>query len=176
MKSIELLAISGSLRRASHNTIALNALKRLAGDKVNITIGSIGELPLFNPDIEEPPMPAVAHFKKLVASADGLIISSPEYAHGVSGDMKNALDRLVSGEEFIDIPVMLINTSPRASIAQEALREVIRTMSGNIIKDASVSIQLLGTSLNAEGVAADDLGEALSHSLSIFEREVQTSV
>lgn len=173
MKPLQLLALSGSLRRASHNTIALNAIKRLAGDGVNITIGNIGELPLFNPDIEGDDIPPFEQLRYAMQSADGLIISSPEYARGISGVMKNALDWLVSGEEFINIPLMLINTSPRASCAQESLRVVLRTMSGNIIEEASIMIPLLGTQLQADDVLADEaLSLALSNGLDIFVREI----
>lgn len=165
--------MSGSLRRASHNTIALNAIKRLAGDDVTVTIGNIGELPLFNPDIEDEDIPQFDQLRLALQAADGLIISSPEYAHGISGVMKNALDWLVSGEEFIYIPLMLINTSPRASHAQESLREVLRTMSGNIIEEASVTIPLLGTQLQAGDVLADEaLRSALSSGLDVFVGEI----
>ena len=58
----------------------------------------------------------------------------------------------MSGVEFPDKPIMLINTSPRASHAQKALREVLNTMSGNIIENASVSISLLSSGLDLEGI------------------------
>lgn len=63
----------------------------------------------------------VSCLKSSLNTSSGLILASPEYAHGISGPMKNALDWLVSGTEFIHLPIMLINTSPRASHAQVAL-------------------------------------------------------
>lgn len=152
MNDIRLLALSGSLRRESYNTAVLNALIRLAPGYVKMHIGQIGELPLFNPDREGEAIATVDALKGALGKADGLIIASPEYAHGVSGVLKNALDWLVSGEEFVDRPIMLINTSPRASHAQQSLREILRTMSGDLIDDACLSIALLGSRLDCSGI------------------------
>lgn len=157
MDSISLLALSGSLRKASYNTAAIKALKVLAPAHVEINIGSIGELPLFNPDREAEDIPALRALLEAVDNSAGLIIASPEYAHGVSGPMKNALDWLVSGVEFPFKPIMLINTSPRASHAQQALKEVLVTMSGNLIESACLSIPLLGSELDVDGILADEV-------------------
>ena len=152
MESIKLLALSGSLRKASYNTAAIRALKRLAPDHIDIVIGSIGELPLFNPDREGEHILALEELNSSLRLADGLIVASPEYAHGISGPMKNALDWLVSGVEFPYKPIMLINTSPRALHAQEALKEVLATMSGNVIEKSCVSIPLLSSELDVDGI------------------------
>lgn len=154
MSTLKLLALSGSLRTGSYNTAAIKALKDLAPADIEITIGSIGDLPLFNVDRENDDIGALARLKSSLSVASGLIISSPEYAHGISGPLKNALDWLVSGEEFPSMPVMLINTSPRAFHAQEALKEVLTTMSAHIIEPASVSIPLLGSELDDRGILA----------------------
>lgn len=148
MKKIKLLAISGSLRKASYNTAVLNTLAEISPEHIEIMIADISELPLFNPDRETESIPALENIKAALKHASGLIISSPEYAHGISGPMKNALDWLVSGSEFVDLPIMLINTSPRAQHALDALKEVLITMSGVIVDKASVAIPLLGTELN----------------------------
>jgi len=176
VEKLRLLALSGSLRKASYNTAAIQALKALAPGNVEITLGEIGELPLFNPDREDETIPALSKLKSDLKTASGLIISTPEYAHGISGPMKNALDWLVSGEEFPYIPIMLINTSPRASHALEALKEVLRTMSGNLIDSASVSIPLLGSGMDANGVVANgQLAAALQAGLEIFLDEIRNS-
>ncbi|TEW49828.1 NADPH-dependent FMN reductase [Psychromonas algicola] len=150
MKKIKLLAISGSLRKASYNTAVLNTLAEISPEHIEIMIADISELPLFNPDRETESIPALENIKAALKHASGLIISSPEYAHGISGPMKNALDWLVSGSEFVDLPIMLINTSPRAQHALDALKEVLITMSGVIVDKASVAIPLLGTVLNTK--------------------------
>src|SRR5581483_420099 len=125
---MRLLAICGSLRAASSNRSALEAVRLLAPAGVEVLPWhGLGGLPHFNPDLdtEQAPAtpPAVAALRRLVGECDGLLISSPEYAHDVAGSLKNALDWLVSCSEFPGKPVALINTSPRATHAQAALAE-----------------------------------------------------
>jgi NAD(P)H-dependent FMN reductase len=156
MQRLKILALSGSLRKASYNTAAINALKVLAPNHVEIVIGDIGDLPLFNPDRENERIPSLINLKNSLHESSGLILATPEYAHGISGPLKNALDWLVSGLEFPNKPIMLINTSPRASHAQESLKEVIRTMSGRIIENACVSIPLLSSELDAVGIIKNE--------------------
>ncbi|MGA2795124.1 MAG: NADPH-dependent FMN reductase [Roseiarcus sp.] len=100
------LAISGCLRRASTNTAALEALSRLAPAGVAVMLyRDIGALPHFNPDNDgETPPQAVLSLRKLVGSSKGLLIAAPEYAHGVPGALKNALDWLVASLEFRPSP------------------------------------------------------------------------
>jgi len=174
MAELSLLALSGSLRSKSYNTAAIQALQVLAPERVEITIGNIEALPLFNPDREDEDIAAVVALKSALKKADGLIIASPEYAHGISGPMKNALDWLVSGEEFPYIPIMLINTSPRAQHAMDALREVLLTMSGKLVEESYVSIPLLGSHLDADGILADlNIANALRDGLSKFCQEIE---
>jgi len=88
----------------------------------------------------------VAAFLHSVASADALLIASPEYAHGVTGTIKNALDWLVGFEPFASKAVAVLNASPHAHHADSALRETLKTMAPVIVELASVSIPLLGAS------------------------------
>src|SRR6185295_5855720 len=112
------------------NTALLRAAAVLAPEGVEITVyGGLGDLPHFNPDLEDSEPPVVTDFRVLVRESDGLLISSPEYAHGVPGVMKNALDWLVGGEEFIDKPVALLNASARSTRALESLTETVTVMS-----------------------------------------------
>ncbi|MDH5179032.1 MAG: NAD(P)H-dependent oxidoreductase [Gammaproteobacteria bacterium] len=152
MTDFKLLAISGSLRQKSYNTAVLEALQETAPANIELTLGNIRDLPLFNPDLEGTPIPALHALKSVLAEASGLIIAGPEYAHGISGPLKNALDWLVSGLEFPGKPIMLINTSPRASHAISALKEVLVTMSGIIIESACVAVPLLGSNLDRHGI------------------------
>jgi len=152
---MRVLAISGSLRAASINSAFCRAVARLAPPQLNISVyGGLGDLPLFNPDQESNPPIPVLNFRRDVQQVDALIIASPEYAHGISGVMKNALDWLVSFEGTIYKPIALINTSPRARHAYEALREVLQTMSTNIIAEASVTLPLLGACTTEEAMLA----------------------
>ena len=154
--SITILAIAGSLRAASLNAALLRAIARLAPAPFDIRIyPGIGDLPLFNPDLDADSLPAVTGLRDAIVAADVLMLASPEYAHGVSGPMKNALDWMVGNESFIDKPLVLLNAAPRATHAQAALRETACTMSARLIDDACISLPLLGSGLDAEGIAAD---------------------
>ena len=174
MEALRLLALSGSLRSKSYNTAAIQALPALAPEYVEIKIGHVASLPLFNPDREDEEIKAVIELKSAIHDCDGLIIASPEYAHGVSGPMKNALDWLVSGAEFPYKPVMLINTSPRAHHAIDALREILVTMSANIVEEANVAVPLLGSNLDTSSILANrEISNTLSNGLRRFYDEIK---
>jgi len=143
---VNVLALPGSLRAASINAALCRAAARLAPPGQRITVwGDLGLLPLFNPDFEDAPPHAVARFRAAIGGADALLIASPEYAHGISGAMKNALDWLVSYEAFVAKPVAVINSSARARHAHESLLEVLKTMSATVVDEASVTVPLLGS-------------------------------
>src|SRR5579863_6890321 len=173
---MKIIAISGSLRAASLNTCVLQAACRLApaGVKIELFEG-IGNLPFFNSDLEAERLPEeVARFRTVIGDADGLLISSPEYARGVSGVVKNALDWLVGSETFPGKPVALINTSPRATHALAALTVTLETMSAHLVKDASITLPLLGTLNDAGSIAANpDLAGPLRDALGRFVRAIR---
>jgi NAD(P)H-dependent FMN reductase len=134
----------------------------------------LGGLPHLNPDLEEAEPSAVTDLRVRVREAGGLLFAVPEYAHGVPGALKNLLDWLVGGEEFIYKPVALWNASPRATHAQASLRETIRTMSGNIVEEASVAVPLLSRSPDPEAIAADpELSGLVRTALAAFARAVE---
>lgn len=150
---MKLLALSGSLRAASINSALLRAACRLAPGGVAIEVFTgLGNLPLFNPDLESGPPAAVAQFRSAVAASDALLIASPEYAHGVTGTIKNALDWLVGFEPFAFKPVAVLNAAPRAHHADAALREILATMAATLIEPACVTIPLLGAGLDEQGM------------------------
>lgn len=97
----------------------------------------IFELPHFNPDLDGEganPSLAVAAWRAMVDAADGVAISSPEYAHGVPGSLKNALDWLVSTPVLFEKPVLLLNAAPAGgTFAQHALAETLRTMNADVL-------------------------------------------
>jgi chromate reductase, NAD(P)H dehydrogenase (quinone) len=170
---MKILAISGSLRATSLNTAVLQAARRLAPAGVTIEIfEGIGNLPFFNSDLDGDRLPReVAEFRAVIGAADGLLISSPEYARGVAGVMKNALDWLVGSFEFPNKPVVLINTSPRATHALAALTVTLETMSARLVEDASITLPLLGTVNDADSIAAN--AEFATPLRSALERYVQ---
>ncbi|CAN5866388.1 hypothetical protein BH24DEI2_BH24DEI2_16760 [soil metagenome] len=129
----------------------LRAARALAPEDTEVEIyNRVDDLPNFNPDIEFDALEAVADLKAKVDSADGLILSSPEYAHGVPGSFKNALDWLVGGPEFYEKPVIFFNVVDRATYAQASLREVVKTMSGKIIEEACCDFPPLIKQMNVD--------------------------
>jgi NAD(P)H-dependent FMN reductase len=154
---MEVLALSGSLRAASINSAFCRTAARLARPSFEVTLyEGLGVLPLFNPDLEASIPDAVMEFRRAVAAADVLVIASPEYAHGISGVMKNALDWLVAFEAAAYKPVAVINTSPRASHAYSSLCEVLTTMSMPIISNASLAIPLLGSCVTENAMLSSE--------------------
>ena len=152
---MKILALSGSLRANSINSALLRAAARLAPMGLTVTVyHGLGDLPLFNPDIEDQPIEAITNFHAQVADADALLIASPEYAHGVTGTIKNALDWLVGFEPFAYKLVAIFNASPRAQHADAALREILKTMSAAVVEEASMTIPLVGANLDEDGMVS----------------------
>ena len=174
-RMLHLLAISGSLRAVSSNTSLLQATALLAPAHISITqYQGLNQLPHFNPDIDHPLPAQVIDLQEQIAQADGLLISCPEYARGIPGSFKNALDWLVGSLDFPGKPVALFNASPRASDAQAALRLVLRTMSADIVEPASISAPLLARGLDARAIAADPAIAPLIHAaLAAFELHIR---
>jgi NAD(P)H-dependent FMN reductase len=183
--SFHILAISGSLRAQSSNTEALRAAAMVAPPTVSVRIfDGLAGLPHFNPDHDGEGAVAgatVADFRKQIGGADALLICSPEYAHGVPGCLKNALDWLVSAPEMVCKPIGLLNISPRSTHGHASLAETLRTMSTVIVPGATVDLPLAGTGLDAAGIAAvpafakplrasiDSLVDAVNHRRAVGE-------
>jgi NAD(P)H-dependent FMN reductase len=157
---MDILAISGSLRAASSNSVVIRAAALLAPPQVSVTAYTgLVSIPPFNPDDDGDAVPpTVADLRSRIATAGAVLICSPEYAHGVPGVLKNALDWLVGGIEIVDKPVALINASSRATIAQAQLARVSDR--------ASVTIPLTGRPLDEFALAADyELASTLRRAL-----------
>ena len=154
---VRVLAICGSLRSASSNSRLLQAAAAVAPADVDIIhYERLGSLPHFNPEVEAGGLPVeVAELRRLVAETDAIIISSPEYAHGVPGSLKNALDWLVSGVELPGKPVALFNASPTSTFVRDALVEILTTMSARVIVEATVTLPLGAKQLDVAGLLAD---------------------
>ena len=171
---VRVLAISGSLRRASSNTTLVEAAALLAASHVEVSLyRELARIPPFNPDLDEERIEAVHGFRTALDSSDAVLISSPEYAHGVSGVLKNALDWVVGSGELIDKPIALVNASTRATLAHAALKETLRTMSARVIEEASIVVPLDGRAWDANDIATDaNLSRALRDALAVLAREV----
>ncbi len=100
---IQLVGLSGSLRTGSYNTLLLKAAAQLLPTDVSMEIISIADIPLYNADLDLPAAKqrpeVVEHFRKVLADADGILISSPEYNYSVPGGLKNAIDWASRGED-----------------------------------------------------------------------------
>lgn len=173
---MRVLALCGSLRARSSNLSALQAAQRLARPPMEIVVfDGLADLPHFNPDIDAEPHPAaVARLREAIGGADGLLICSPEYARGVAGAMKNALDWLVSSFEFPGKPVTVVNASQRSTHADAALKLTLVTMSARLVEDASITLPLLGRNLDADGIVADrELSIQLREALEVFAEAIR---
>jgi NAD(P)H-dependent FMN reductase len=165
------LCICGSLRRVSSNRAALEAARQLAPASLELAMyDDLATLPLFNPDDERDPLPpSVLALREAVGQADALLIACPEYAHGVPGAFKNLLDWLVGSLEFPGKPVLLLNASARGSYhAQEALAEILRTMSAELLSTQPFPVALPGAGCTTEQILVStercaELRVALGH-------------
>lgn len=174
MKPVSILAMCGSVREGSTNLALLHAAKLCAPTEVDIIVwNEQSRLPHFNPGLETSPPTTVQDFRNLVARVDGLIVACPEYARGVPGSFKNALDWLVGGDSFVNKKFTLWNASPRAFEAQRSLKLVLETMSGIFVETAALNIPLLKQEISAEDITrqaewADQIKMALDQFVSVL--------
>ncbi len=112
--NIHLVGISGSLRKVSYNTALLKAAQELLPENVTIEIAEIGNLPLYNSDIDGELRPqSVNDFRNILAKADAFLFVSPEYNYAIPGALKNAIDWASRGEDspIINKPVALMGAT-----------------------------------------------------------------
>lgn len=154
-----LLTVSGSLRAGSSNAALLAAVAHVAPDGVVIVpYDALAALPPFNPDLEEGPGPlpgAVTDWRRALATADAVLFSSPEYAHGVPGAFKNALDWVVGSGELVDKPVGLLSASAASQFAHPQLAETLRVMSARLVPGATVVLDIPRRGATSQALAAD---------------------
>jgi NAD(P)H-dependent FMN reductase len=155
---MHIAAISGSLKLDSSNTNILSAIAKLAPENVYITIVTgLDKLPHFNPGIEEGDE-FVNAFRSQISKADGVIFSTPEYAFGVPGMLKNALDWLVSSGELNEKPVAAISASPLYTGGDKALASLLLTLTAlgtNFNAQSSISIGNIKNKMSTEGTITD---------------------
>ena len=115
MAKHQIAIIVGSLRKDSVNRKVALAMASLAAERIDARIVEIGDLPLFNPDIEANPPPEWARFKAEVAAADGILFVTPEYNRSMPGALKNAIDvasRPYGQSAWEKKPAAIITASP----------------------------------------------------------------
>jgi len=150
----KILAISGSTRQNSSNVNLLKAIAILFEDSIELDIfEGIGALPHFNPDDTDKAIPEVTHFRELIRNAAGVIICTPEYAHGVPGSLKNAIDWTVSTNEFSHKPTALITASTDGRAGHAALLETLRTIEAENVDHLKLLIQFVRTKISGTTIS-----------------------
>ncbi len=177
---VNVLGVCGSLRAALKNRSLLEAAQLLAPPGVGIVLDwSLATLPHYNPDLDTLDaltLPAAAaEWRARVARADGVLISSPEYAHGIPGVLKNALDWLVSSTDFPGKPVALLGASAMSVFAPAQLRKILVTMNASFVSEASIAVPVPGAGAGASAIAADPaLAPMLRAALAAFASAIES--
>jgi len=171
---MNLLAISGSLREASSNTAILRAMASFAPPHFHFQIWyGLGNLPAFSPDQDFDASPeSVTEYRQLLKQSDGVIICTPEYAFGMPGVLKNALDWAVSSGEFDKKPLCTISASPSplgGEKAHESLSLTLKALGTQQPEDLKLCIPAIKGKLNVAGEVDDpELLEKLQNLLNAF--------
>ena len=159
------LGVAGSLRAASSNAALVRAVAALAGGGV-VVFDGLGEIPLFSPDLAE--SDAVAEWRTALADADAVLVCTPEYAHGVPGALKNALDWTVSSGELYGKPVAAISASPSAEGGARALaglRQTLAALGAVVPEAAAFAVPFVREALDGDRVADPALADRLRGAL-----------
>jgi len=158
MRVKKIIALCGSTRKASTNLNLIRAIANLTETKFSISIfQSLSGLPHFNPDLDnDAPPDEVVDFRKLLKGADGILICTPEYAMGVPGTLKNAIDWTVSSCEFSKKPVALITASSLGEKGHASLLETLKIIESNITDETQLRISYAKTKINPTGVIIDE--------------------
>jgi chromate reductase, NAD(P)H dehydrogenase (quinone) len=146
-KEARIVGISGSLRKASFNTSLLKILAEKSSSSIYIQVVTLNDIPLYNEDLDTATgVTAVNALKRLISSCDGVLISTPEYNHGIPGVLKNTLDwlsRPVSESCFKNKPVSIISSSKAFTggvRAQYQLRETLISMQAQLVMGPEVVV------------------------------------
>jgi NAD(P)H-dependent FMN reductase len=145
-----IFAIPGSLRAGSSNHNILLYLAGLAPSDIDFRIyNDLGAIPPFDPGLDnDTPPAAVAGLRSNIDQADAVIICTPEYAFGVPGQLKNALDWLVSSGTLVDKPVVLITASSSGDYAHPSLLRTLGALSANIVEDACLLVPFIRSKMS----------------------------
>ncbi|GGH09311.1 NAD(P)H-dependent FMN reductase [Alsobacter metallidurans] len=160
--TVTVLGISGSLRKASYNSMALRAAQELAPDGMTIeTAASIGDLPHYNDDVrQEGYPPAVQALRDAVKRADGVLIVTPEYNYSVPGVLKNAIDWVSRPPEqpFDGKPIAFMSASPGifgGARAQYQMRQMFVYLNGRVLNRPEVMIGACASKFDEAGKLTD---------------------
>lgn len=165
---LKFFGLCGSLRAQSSNQAILQAYGQLCAPRAEFILYDGGAaLPHFNPDDDGETVAAeVARLRRSTAQSAAIVISTPEYAHALPGSFKNLLDWLVSDPCFAGKPTVILSAFRGTTWATDSLREVLRTMSAEILEAESVSLVLGSNSITADQILArPELAAALKQSV-----------
>lgn len=153
----KVLAISGSTRKNSTNHRLLQAIAEITKNNFDISFyNELSLIPAFNPDENnENVAKEVTRFRQLISESDGVIICTPEYAHGVPGSLKNAIDWTVGTAEFSHKPTLLITASTDGKYGHPALMETLRVIEAKNISELQLLISFASTKINGENKIID---------------------
>ena len=115
MTSYKIAIIVGSLRKDSINRKVARSICAIRGDNLECSMIEIGDLPLYNQELDENPPPQWVAFREKIAAADGVLFCTPEYNRGVPGVLKNAVDvgsRPYGQSVFAKKPAAIVSASP----------------------------------------------------------------
>jgi len=154
----KIIAIPGSTRKSSTNLHLINAIIELSAGLFNISLfQGLTEIPHFNPDLDtDHPPKAVSDFRKQLNEADGILICTPEYAMGVPGSLKNAIDWTVSSMEFSNKPVALITASSSGQKGHLSLMESLKIIESDIPDSSQLLISFVQTKIKGDAIVDAD--------------------
>jgi len=136
--TVNLLGLSGSIRQGSTNTAILRSLGDHLGGAATLTVFPLTDVPLYNGDLENDRLPAaVTALKDAISRSDGLILCSPEYNHGMSGVLKNAIDwasRPGFASPLRSKPTLLMTSSPGYVGGARAQAQMQETLSSTLAR------------------------------------------
>lgn len=128
MTKTRIVGVCGSLQARSTNRAILDLARTRAPDGVEVAVfDSLAGIPAFNPDIDPAP-PSVNEWRNCIRTADALLIATPEYAYGVPGTLKNALDWLVGSGDLYGKTAAVVSAAPAPERGQHARADLERTV------------------------------------------------
>jgi chromate reductase, NAD(P)H dehydrogenase (quinone) len=152
----KILAISGSTRKDSTNHHLINAITEITrGSMAILPYQQFSVLPHFNPDLSEEAGTEVNDFRDLIRQSDAILICTPEYAHGVPGSLKNAIDWTVGTSDFSGKIVMLITASSAGKYSHLSLLETLRVIEAIVPPDLQLLIPFAKTKIHENGSITD---------------------
>ncbi len=162
MTRFSVSALVGSLRKESCNLRLARAIAALGKDRFDVRVLEIGDLPLYNQDIENPLPASVARLKAEIQGADALLFVTPEFNRSIPGPLKNAIDwasRPYGASAFAGKPGAVCGTSPGpigTACAQQALRPVLGHLDVALMGQPEMYFQFKGNAIDAHGAVSED--------------------